>query len=230
MATGIPDPPLPFTGGRIPASEEERRFVERRVLTQFILAPALSFTALLVGFNLAWPRLTAAGVIGFGLTGLWVGGLAAAERRLVFIRGGTMTRREYRYVIYEGVAAVPYGLAYVVAGLCLITLVVLFLGGTSLERMRAVTLARPGFALVPLGALLLCHGLGFLIGFVHRSGSWWQRAFGMLLDAPARLGGVILVAWAVAALTIGLVEWLDPALFNRWFEAIFGNPWPFRTT
>jgi len=230
MATGIPDPPLPFTGGRIPASEEERRFVERRVLTQFILAPALSFAALLVGFNLEWPRLTAAGVIGFGLAALWIGGLAAAERRLVFIRGGTMTRREYRYVIYEGPAAVPYGLAYVVAGGCLITLAALFLGGISLERMRAVALARPGVALMPLGTLLLCHGLGFLIGFVHRSGSWWQRAFGMLIDAPGRLGGLILIVWAVAALTIGLVEWLNPALFNRWFESVVGSPWPFRTT
>ncbi len=108
---GIPDPPLPFTGGRIPASEEERTLVERRVVAQFIVAPTVSFAALLVGFYLDWPRVTAAGVFGFGLSAIWIGGLAAYERRLMFIRGGTMTLRQYRYFIYEGVAAIPYGLA-----------------------------------------------------------------------------------------------------------------------
>lgn len=197
-------------------------------MMQFFVAPALSFAALITGFNLAWPRLAAVGVIGLGLSALWIGYLAISERRLMFIRGGTMTRREYRYFIYEGVAAVPYGLAYVVGGACLITPAVLFLNGTSLARMRDVVLARPSLALIPLGALFLSHGLGFLIGFVHRGGSRWQRAFGILLDAPARLGGLILIAWAVAALAIGVVEWFRPALFNEWFQSIFGNPWPFR--
>ena len=233
MATtppGIPDPPLPFTGGRIPSSKEERKFVERRVLAQFILAPALSFAALATGFNLEWPRLAAAGVIGLSLSALWIGYLAIREQRLMFIRTNTMTRREHRYIIYEGIAAVPYGLAYVVGGACLITPALLFLNGTSLERMRDVVLARPSLALIPIGALLLSHGLGFLIGFVRRSGSRWQRAFGMLLDAPARLGGLILIAWAAAALAIGLVEWFTPALFNQWFQSIFGAPWPFRAS
>jgi hypothetical protein len=225
---GIPDSPLPFTGGRIPASEAERRLAERRVLTQFILAPAGSFAALLAGFNLGKPWLTAVGVIGFGLAGIWIGGLAVRERRLMFIRGGLMTRREYRYFIYEGFAAIPYGLAYVVGGVCLITLALLFLTGTSLERMRDAALARPGLALMPVGALRLGWGLGFVIGFVHRGGSRWQRAFGMLLDAPARLGGLILIAWAAAMLAVGVVEWLHPEVFNRWFESISGNPWPFR--
>lgn len=227
--SGIPDPPLPFTGGRIPATEQERALVERRVVTQFIVAPAVSFAALLAGFNFGWPRVAAAGVIGFGLAAMWIGALAVNERRLMFIRGGTMTRREYRYFIYEGFAAIPYGLAYVVGGVCLIAPAVLFLSGTSLERMRGAALARPSLGLIPVGVLLLSHGLGFLIGFVHRSGSRWRRAFGMLLDAPARLGGLILVAWAAALLTIGVVEWLTPALFDQWFQSIFGNPWPFRT-
>jgi hypothetical protein len=94
--------------------------------------------------------------------------------------------------------------------------------------MRDSVLARPSLGLIPVGAVLLFHGLGFAIGFVHRSGSGWQRTFAMLIDAPARLGGLILIAWAAAALGIGLVEWLSPALFDYWFESLFGNPWPFR--
>jgi len=216
--SGVPDPPLPFTGGRIPASEQERTLVERRILWQFIVAPVVSFAALLGGFNLGWPGLAAVGVVGFGATALSIGGLAISERRLMFIRGGTMTPREYRYFIYDGLAAVPYGMAYVVGGVCLITVAGLFLSGASPEGMRAALLARPGLGLVPVGAALLFYGSGFVIGFVHRAGSPWQRAFGMLLDAPARLGGLILMALALAALVIGLVDLLSPAHFDRWFE------------
>jgi len=184
--------------------------------------------ALVAGFQLGRPRLAALGVIGLGLGALWIGALAVGERRLMFIRGGMAVRREYRYFVYEGLAAVPYGLAYLVCGACLVAPALLFLGGTSLEQMRATVLARPSLALIPLGTLLLFHGMGFLIGFVHRGGSKWQRAFGMLMDAPARLGGLILIAWAAALLAIGGVEWLRPALFDQWFRSIFGHPWPYR--
>lgn len=226
--TGIADPPLPFTGGRIPASEDERKLVERRVMTQFFVAPALSMAALVAGFQLGRPHLTALGVIGLGLGALWIGALAVGERRLMFMRGGMMVRRECRYFVYEGLAAVPYGLAVLVCGACLVAPALLFLGGTSLEQMRAAVLARPSVALIPLGTVLLFHGMGFLIGFVHRGGSKWQRAFGMLIDAPARLGGLILIAWAAALLAIGGVEWLRPGLFDQWFRSIFGHPWPYR--
>jgi hypothetical protein len=224
---GIPDPPLPFTGGRIPSSEDERRFVEGRILRQVIIAPAASFTLLLGGVYVGWPRGAALGVIGFGLTAIWIGTLAVRERRLLFIRGGSMTRREYRYFIYEGVAAVPYGLAYLVGGASLVIASLWFLSGASLDQMRDAALARPSLVLIPLGAALLCYALGFLIGFVHREGSAWSRAFGMLLDAPARLGGLILLAWAVVLLAIGLVDLLSPASFRQGFESLVGNPWPF---
>lgn len=224
---GVADPPLPFTGGRIAASEAERKFVERRVMTQFFVAPALSMAALIAGFNLGHPRLAATGVIGLGLCALWIGTLAIREQRLMFIHGGSMTLRPYRYFIYEGHAAVPYGLAYLVGGACLLVPAMLFLSGASLERMRDDVLARPSLALIPLGALFLCYGMGFLIGFVHRAGSTWQRLFGMLIDAPARLGGLILIAWAAGLLAVGGLEWLRPELFHQWFQSIFGNPWPF---
>jgi len=225
---GIADPPLPFTGGRIAASPEERKLVERRVMAQFFVAPALSMAALIGGFHLGWPRLAALGVIGLGLGALWIGVVAIRERRMMFLRGGSMTLRAYRYFIYEGRAAVAYGLAWVVGGACLIAPAALHLAGTSLARMREAALARPSLALIPLGALLLALGTGFLIGFVHRSGSLAQRAFAMLSDAPARLGGLILVAWAAALLAIGGVEGLRPELFDQWFESMFGHPWPFK--
>ncbi len=224
---GIPDPPLPFTGGRIPESEEERRFVERRVILQFIISPALSFTVLLIGFNLGWPRLTAVGVIGLGLTALLIGYFAVSEQRMMFIRGGSMTLREYRYFIYEGLAAVPYGLVFLMTGVCLITPVVLFFNGTSLERMRDVVLARPGLAFIPIGVLFMFQGIGFLIGFGRHATSIGDRLWIGFQHLPAKLGGLILIVWAAGLLVIGLVEWFSPVLFNQWFQSVFGNPWPF---
>ena len=53
---GVADPPLPFTGGRIAASLQERKLVERRVMSQFFVAPALSMAALIAGVHLGWPR------------------------------------------------------------------------------------------------------------------------------------------------------------------------------
>ena len=227
---GIADPPLPFTGGRFPATDEERAFVERRVMLQFFVAPALALAALLAGLNLGWPRLTAIGVLGLGLAALLVGWSAITERRLMFMRSGARIPRERRYFIYEGLAAVPYGIALVVLAGALITPASLHFSGTSLGGMRAVVLARPGLALAPLGLLFLFHGLGFLIGFGRRATSFADRLWIALLHLPARLGALILLAWALALLAIGLVEIASPALFQQKFESIFGNPWPFRAT
>jgi hypothetical protein len=219
--------PLPFTGGRVPASPEELDLVARRVALQFLVAPAISFAALLGGFYLGWPRIAALGIVGFGLSGLWIGGLAILEHRLMFIRPGQRFRRERDFVIYEGIAAVPYGLTFVLGGTCLVGAATVFLAGTSLDEMRAHVLARPAFALVPVGAMLVSQGLAFVIGFVDRRGSAARRMFGMLLDAPVRLGGLILIALGALVLWVGLVDWLTPALFHAWFESTTGNPWPF---
>lgn len=223
---GIPDPPLPFTGGRIPASEAERVFVERRVMAQFFVAPALSFAALGGGFSLGWPRLSAAGVISLGVTAIVSGCLAMHERKLMFIRGGTLMRRQYRYFIYEGIAAVPYGLAFIVAGVMLAAPAVLFLAGMTVEGMRHAVLARPHQALIPGGAGVLCHGLGFFIGFRRAASSFAERIEIGLLHLPAQLGGLILMVLGGAALIVGLIERLTPEVFQQCFHVFFGNPWP----
>ena len=225
---GIPDPPLPFSGGRIPADEAEWRFVERRVMLQFFIAPALSLAALGGGFSLGWSRLAAAGLVGLGLSGLLVAWFAITERRLMFIRGGTMTRREYRYFIYEGVAAIPFGLVFAIAGLAALAAGLLYLDGRSAAAMRDAVLTRPHRLLLPLGAGLACQGLGFLIGFSRDGISRRERLGEALLHLPARLGGAILLALGGGALFVGIVEWLQPAAFRAGFAGIFGNPWPYR--
>jgi hypothetical protein len=227
---GIYDPPLPFSGGRIPASAREYRHVQWRVMSLCFAAPALSLAALSLGVSLGRPMLAALGALALGLTGIAYGGLAAAERRMMYIRGPALLgrrRHRYRYFIYEGVAAVPYGLAFVAAGAALAVASLLFLLGVTLEQMRAAVLARPRWVLVPAGAALLMHGLGFLIGFSRPASSAGDRFWIEVQHLPARVGALILIAWAAAMLAVGIVEWTSPALFNAWFQSIFGNPWPF---
>lgn len=224
--SGIGDAPLPFDGGRIARSDEERALVKRRILLLYIIGPVLSFAALLGGFELDRPRLAAVGVVGFGVTGALVGVLAMVERRLMFIvrarRGET-----HRYVLYEGFAAVPLGLAYAVAGAAAIAAAAQFLLGASLQEMRDAVLARPGYALVPIGAFLAAHGLGFVIGFASRAGTNGPRVFNALMRLPVRLAGLILLVWGAGALAIGLLDLMNPESFRLGFEAMFGNPWPF---
>jgi hypothetical protein len=226
MNDGIADPPLPFNGGRFPSSQAELALVKRRILVLYIICPALSFAALLGGFNLDWPGLMAAGAFGFGATGLVIGALAMRERRLMFIvrsyRGDMR-----RYVIYEGLAAVPLGFAYFVAGLTVLVLVLIYSQGTSLEAMRALLLARPGYALVPVGTFLTAHALGFVIGFNTREETAGQRVFNALLGLPVRLAGLAMLALGCAALAIGFIEWTHPEVFQAGFKSLFGNPWPF---
>lgn len=224
---GIPDPPLPFTGGRFPASDAEHRQVERRVMAQYFVAPGLSLAALGAGFNLGWPRLGAAGVIGLGLSSLVIGALAIGERRLMFIRGGSLTPRPYRYFIYEGIAAIPYGLAFAIAGLTLGGCGLAYLAGTTVDALRAAVLARPYLGLLPAGAAMLCQGLGFVIGFRRAASSWGDRLAIGLTHLPVQLGGLILAVLGIAALGLGLTEWLAPQVFRAGFQDFFGNPWPF---
>jgi hypothetical protein len=226
VKVGIADPPLPFNGGRYANTDAEIVLARRRVLTLLIIAPALSFAMLLLGFEREWPLLAAAGVIGFGVTALAIGGLAMAERRLVFIVRSRQGERR-RYVLYEGPAAVPFGGAYVVAGLSLIVPAVLFVLGASMDNLQDQVLARPSYALIPAGAFLFSHGLGFLIGFVDRSGSRGQRIFNAMLNLPGRLGGLILLFWGAVALAVGIYEWLLPAAFDGAIAEIARGRLPF---
>jgi hypothetical protein len=176
--------------------------------------------------NLDWPGLMAAGVVGFGATGLVIGALAMRERRLLFIVRSYRGEMR-RYVIYEGLAAVAFGFAYCVAGLTLLVLVLIYIQGMSLESMRAALLARPGYALVPVGAFLSAHALGFVIGFNSRGETAGQRVFNALLGLPVRLAGLAMLALGCAALVIGFIEWTNPEAFQAGFKSLLGNPWPF---
>lgn len=223
---GVADPPLPFEGGRQAVSDEEIARIRRRALVLYIAAPAVSAAALLAGFAQRRPAVAAAGAIGLGATAIVAGLLAMAERRLLFLaRGLAMSRT--RHVVYEGLAAVPFGLSWVVAGATVVAAAVATLAGTGPFALRARIAERPALALVPAGAYLLATGLGLVIGFSRRTGTPGQRVAGWLVELPTRLGGALLAVLGALALAAGVVEWLRPAVFDAWLAEVAAGRLPF---
>jgi hypothetical protein len=181
---------------------------------------------LLLGFHLSWPLLGAAGLFGLGATAIVIGGFAIAERRLVFLVRSLKGERR-RYVLYEGIAALPFGVSFVALGASVAALAGLYAMGHSLAALRDQLLARPGYALTPIGVILAAKGLGFLIGFSRRTDTLRERIGVALMNLPGRLGGLILFAVGAATLAVGLVECAAPEVFRHWFQSLTGNPWPF---
>jgi hypothetical protein len=225
---GPVDPPLPFSGGRFPASAAEAAQVERRIFALYLVAPLAATGVALAGFHFARPAWLALGAAGLGAVALAVGLLAALERRLMFFARSFM-RRDARFVIYEGAAAVPFGLALASVGLCVLALVLAWMIGITPEQLREALLARPGLALVPIGLWFALTGLGLVTGFADRRGPVARRALHALNDLTTRLAGVLVAAIGLALLAAGLVDAMSPALFDAAFHSLAGNPWPWRS-
>lgn len=223
---GVADPPLPFEAGRFADPGAELASVRRLVLVFYLLAPVACAAAILAGFAVGRPAVIAAGAAGLGVLAVVVGVLAVVKRRLFFVVRSLRLDRT-RYVLYEGLAAVPFGLAWIVAGLTLAAGAAGFLVAGGALALRASLLERPGLALVPAGAFLLTQGLGFTIGFARRGGSRGERIGRWLLELPARLGGLVLVLLGTALLAAGLHEWAMPAAFDAAIAELARGRLPF---
>lgn len=223
---GVADPPLPFDGGRFARDDGELALVRRRVLVFYILAPAVFTAAVLAGFSFGLSAVMAAGAVGLGATAVAVGGLAVLERRLFHIVRSLRGDRR-RFVVYEGLAAIPMGLAWIVAGATLAAGAVAYLFAGGAHELRAALLERPGFALLPAGAFLLAQGLGFVVGFPRRSATAGQRVADWLMALPARLGGLLLVVLGALLLAAGFYERLLPAAFGTAMREIASGRLPF---
>jgi hypothetical protein len=185
-----------------------------------VALPLVSLMWVVVGLGLGVVWMAEVGMLGLAVTILAIGALAIRERRVLIWQEHVSNRVAIQ--VYCGVAALPMGLAGVVGGLSLLALVLAHAQGVSIETMRSAVLARPGLALVPLGAFLVLAGLGFLGGVASGKDRDKGRLFNAMLSLPSRLGGLILMAWGVAAAGIGAFELLQPEAFDRALAAVFG--------
>lgn len=227
-SAGPVDPPLPFNGGRFAASATEAARIERRIVALHLAAPLGATVIALAGFHFGRPAWLMLGLAGLGAMALAVGLLAARERRLLFFARSFM-RRDARFVVYEGAAAVPFGLALAWVGLCVLALVIASAAGVAPTRLREALLARPSLALVPLGLWFALTGLGLVIGFAGRHAAPARGALHALNDLTTRLAGAMVATIGLALLAAGVVDAVSPSSFDAAFRSLAGNPWPWRS-
>lgn len=146
---------------------------------------------------------------GFHLGVFCVGaGLALGGLESLFAR-----RMSFRFVthggVYGGAPAVIWGTMLLAIGCTVIAAAYLMEEGLWRPTLNAVA-RRPGPA-IAAGGLLAC-GAGALLMF-NRVG--YGVAWTLLVRVPKTLLGLILIASGVAAIGLGIVEWIDHEAYLR---------------
>jgi hypothetical protein len=177
-----------------------------------IILVGLGMLLVWAGFRFDNSLWVNSGVMLVGL-GIAAGGVHAMITREIRFR-----RRHTSDETYRGCAAILMGAAISLAGGGLMLVGLLLFQGVA-EAAWHFVLRRPGFLLLFVGAALLAYGSAFILGPQEHQG---QTGWGLALSLPQRLGGVILLGLAVAALAVGLFEFLLPSLFDAWLISIIG--------
>lgn len=184
--------------------------MRRRFLLLDVLLPGLALAAVLAGFHLKLPALMSGSVLILGLRFMVAGGLALRDRRIP-VWNPNYRRFDDAVREYRGSAAVPMGIAGLLAGITLVTLALAHLGGVPLEMMRDTVIAYPAAGLGPVGAMMMLYGLGFLMGFRDDGDTLkGTPAWNALIGLPWRLGGLILFLLGIGMLVAGVWRSFNP--------------------
>jgi hypothetical protein len=136
--------------------------------------------------------------------GAMIGGLETMITRRIH-----MTPEHGHGHLYQGLAAGGVGLSFVALGFGLALFG--YTGAAGAERaFFALLLRRPGLVLLPVGLFLFGGGLAVVIGATQGRRSGLLRVIAILDRAP----GVVLLLMGTAALAVGALELLSPALFD----------------
>jgi len=188
---------------------------------QFLLLgvlPAGSGLLLMVaGFNFRMPVLYTLGLLALSFAALATGIASCLYRRIVFINPN---RRRFDLIVWQGVAAIPFGGTYIVGGFLLLAVAIAHLTGMSADAMRDAIIARPGLLLALLGVATLSYSIGFAIGFPAGEDAKRGATWNALMSIPARLGALILFVIGGTLLGIGGWELLHTAEFDRWIKVL----------
>lgn len=217
------EPLDPADGVQGRATGDDGRRLRRRFGLLHIALPAVSMVWIVAGLGLGITWMTELGGLGLAAMFFFIGALAIRERR-VLVWNETVSSH-VAIETHRGAAAVSMGLAGIVGGLTLFALAVAHIQGMSLNSIGRLLRARPGLALVPIGTVLIFTGLGFVMGVAAGKDPGKGPVFHAVLGIPSRLGGLIQLAWGVAAAGLGAFELLQPEAFDRAVAAFFGaNP------
>ena len=186
-------------------------------------AVIIGVLAIIAGRFLDLPKGVHLGIVTAG-TGVLVGGLEG-----IFTRRMPFRSADDAYETYAGTPALIVGLMALAAGAAIIWAGYLLAESqwhatvNYLMRRPAPILAGAGLFLIAIGVLMLLNPRG-------RTGWAWR----LLVYFPRSLVGLILVAAGVAAIGLGIWEWLQPQAFQRFAADLprtlrgLGIPYPVR--
>ena len=137
--------------------------------------------------------------------GIALGGLESLATRRMSFRTSNEAGEGY-----AGAPAVIWGLMALLVGAAVIGSAYLMDAGSWRSTVNYLT-RRPGPVLAGLG--LVVAGAGALLMFNRsgRRGIWWT----LLVRIPKTMVGLVLVIGGLAAVGLGVWEWLDPKAFDR---------------
>jgi hypothetical protein len=116
-----------------------------------------------------------------------------------------------------GFAFYPWAVVFFLAGLAMLTAGALRVLGLS-SAFGEYLSQRPGVAFFAGGIALASAGLATVIG----PASWRVTPVAFIVRLPARLLGLLMTVAGLAAIGLGLFEFVAPVGFDAWLQGVFG--------
>ena len=156
----------------------------------------------------------------------WLLNLALSLAGLGLIAGGFETLVTQRGRLLDwlgqkdddwGFAFYPWAVVFFLAGLAMLIVGILRILGLS-SSFGAYLSQRPGVALFAGGAALASAGLATVIG----PASWRITPVAFIVRLPTRLVGLFMTLAGLAAIGLGVFEFVAPLAFDTWVQAVLG--------
>lgn len=165
--------------------------------------------AMIAGQFFALPKGFYLGVFLIG-AGIALGGFESVWTRRMCFRTS-----EEQYEAYAGTPATIVGLMALIIGLVLVASAYLLNDGQWYSTVHYLT-RRPAPVLIAAGLLTMGVGVLMMLNPRGRRGLAWT----LLVRVPRSLLGFILAAAGLAGVGLGVWEWLDPSVFDRFTRSL----------
>lgn len=144
----------------------------------------------------------------FAITSLLIGIEAIINREIILISRYSRRLNE----TYRGIAAIAHGVTFIIISLYLGVISILYYQD-SVDNVFQYFIKRPGAILLIIGIYMLSFSLIAFVGYEEQK---QNSKFVYYLDliTSRLLPGVILSAWAVAFILLGIMEIVNPQYFD----------------
>ena len=181
----------------------------KKVLRNLIIIIGLAAIGLAVLSNYYESKFfTSLVIFIFAITSLLIGIEAIITREIIFISRYSRKLNE----TYRGIAAVAHGVVFIILSLYFGVISVLYYQDSG-DNVSQYFIRRPGVIILIIGIYMLSFSLIAFVGYEEQKQNS-KFVYYMDLIASRLLPGVILSAWAIAFILLGIVEIVDPQYFD----------------